>query len=82
MTVSTTTALTVEEKALLVEGVDAWRTNAIPRLGIRSLFLTDGPHGIRKVREAAGGFAVGDNEHSTAFPTSVSVASSWNPENA
>jgi beta-glucosidase len=75
-------ALTLDEKALLVEGVDAWRTNAIPRLGIPSLFLTDGPHGVRKVREAAGGFAVSDNELSTAFPTAASVANSWNPENA
>lgn len=74
--------LTIEEKALLLEGVEAWKTHAIPRLGGRSLFLTDGPHGLRKVREAGGGFSVADNVHSTAFPTAVTLASSWNPDNA
>ena len=74
--------MTIEEKAALLEGHDSWRTNEIERLKIRSLFLTDGPHGLRKVREALGGFAVSNNEHSTAFPTSVSVASSWNKVNA
>lgn len=75
-------ALTVDEKALLLEGVDSWRTNAVPRLGIPSLFLTDGPHGVRKVRASAGGFGVGDNEHSTCFPSSVNVAQSWSARNA
>lgn len=74
--------LTIEEKAALLEGIDSWNTNGIPRLGIPKLFLTDGPHGLRKVRSAGGGFAVSDNAHSTAFPTSVTVASSWNPEYA
>ena len=74
--------LTLEEKAMLLEGVDSWHTNAVPRLGIRSLTLTDGPHGVRLVRDTAGGFDVADNAHSTAFPTSATVASSWDPENA
>ncbi|WP_349904587.1 glycoside hydrolase family 3 C-terminal domain-containing protein [Parafrigoribacterium humi] len=37
---------------------------------------------MRKVRQATGGFAIGENEESTAFPPAVTVASSWNPENA
>ncbi len=74
--------LTLEEKAALLEGVDSWMTNAIPRLDIPALYLTDGPHGLRKVRKSRGGFGVGDNEHSTAFPTSVTLASTWNPDNA
>lgn len=73
---------TIEEKAALLEGVDSWNTNAVPRLEIPALFLTDGPHGLRKVRRANGGFGLADNEHSTAFPTSAAVASSWNTENA
>ncbi|MNB70369.1 Thermostable beta-glucosidase B [compost metagenome] len=72
--------MTIEEKAALLEGVDSWNTNAIPRIGIPKLFLTDGPHGLRKVRTANGGFSVADNEHSTAFPTSATVASSWAPD--
>lgn len=74
--------LTLEEKTLLLEGTNSWNTNEVARLNIPSLFLTDGPHGLRKVRKAAGGFGVSDNEQSTAFPTSAGVASSWNTENA
>ncbi len=65
-----------------MEGTSSWNTNDVPRLKVPSLFLTDGPHGLRKVRKATGGFGVSDNEHSTAFPTSATVASSWNAENA
>lgn len=72
--------LTLEEKAALLEGTDSWHTNAIPRVGIPGLLLTDGPHGVRKVRSASGGFGVSDNEHSTAFPTSAALASTWNPK--
>lgn len=86
MTTATTTSvkellaqLTLDEKALLLEGVDSWKTNAIPRLGIRSLCLTDGPHGVRKVRAAGGGFDLADNIPSTAFPTSATLASTWDP---
>lgn len=74
--------LTTEEKAALLEGVKSWNTYAVTRLDIPALFLTDGPHGLRKVRKANGGFGVSDNAHSTAFPTSAAVASSWNVENA
>lgn len=74
--------LTLDEKALLLEGVDSWRTNAIPRLGIPSLVLTDGPHGVRMVRDDGGAFGVGDSRPSTAFPTSATVAHSWDPEHA
>lgn len=76
------TELTVDEKALLLEGVNSWSTNPIDRLGIPGLFLTDGPHGVRKVTSASGGFDVADNAPSTSFPTSSAVAASWDVNNA
>ena len=72
--------LTREEKVLLLEGVDSWRTNAVERLGIRSLFLTDGPHGVRRVAESSGAFSLTRSAPSSAFPTSATVANTWDPE--
>jgi len=76
--------LTIEEKAALLEGHDFWKTNSVSRLGIPSLFLTDGPHGLRKTltEKAKEFFGLSDNGYSTAFPTSATLASSWNIENA
>jgi beta-glucosidase len=74
--------LTLEEKVRMLEGVSSWRTFGVERLGIPALFLTDGPHGVRKSRDADGAFGVADNVPSTAFPTSATLANSWDPENA
>ncbi len=72
--------LTVEEKAALVSGTDAFYTNPIPRVGIPALSMSDGPHGLRK---QIGNFdnGVTESEPATSFPTAVTTASGWNPEN-
>ncbi|MBN1642127.1 MAG: glycoside hydrolase family 3 C-terminal domain-containing protein [Anaerolineae bacterium] len=66
--------LTLEEKVSLLSGRDTWYTVPIPRLGIPSLGMTDGPHGVRAdhATERVQGAA-------TSFPTGVSMASSWDP---
>ena len=73
--------MTVEEKAALVSGTDFMYTNLIPRLGIPSLCMSDGPHGLRK-QKGSGDNGISESEPATAFPTAASVASGWNPQNA
>lgn len=73
--------MTAEEKAALVSGTDFMYTNPIPRLGVESLCMSDGPHGLRK-QKGSGDNGVSESEPATAFPTAAAVASSWNPQNA
>lgn len=76
--------LTLEEKAALLEGYQSWMTNAIPRLDIPAIHLTDGPVGVRKKvdKEGSGAVGLGASMPATLFPASVFIANSWNVENA
>lgn len=76
--------LTIPEKAALLEGYQSWMTNSVPRLDIPSIFLTDGPVGVRKKSNTKGdgNLGLGNSYPSTAFPTGVSIANGWNNENA
>lgn len=74
--------LTLGEKVRLLEGVGSWTTTPVARVGIPALFVTDGPHGVRRVRADSGAFGVSDNVPATAFPTAATVAASWDPANA
>lgn len=65
--------MTLEEKASLCSGLDLWHTKPIERLGIPSIMMTDGPHGLRKQKEGGGFVSV----PATCFPTAVTLASSW-----
>jgi beta-glucosidase len=40
--------LTLEEKASLCSGKDIWRLKSVERLGLSSVMMADGPHGLRK----------------------------------
>ena len=72
--------MTVEEKAALVSGVNFMYTNPIPRMGIPSLSVADGPHGLRKqIKGGDNGLSI--SEPATSFPTAACTASGWNPEN-
>lgn len=65
--------LTVEEKAALVAGTNFMYTNPVPRLGIPSLRMSDGPHGLR-VQSGEGDNGVTGSSPATAFPTAATVA--------
>jgi len=71
--------LTLEEKASLCSGKDSWKTEDIPRLGIPQLWLSDGPHGLRKPEaKPEGGY--GPAVPATCFPTASALACSWDRE--
>jgi Beta-glucosidase-related glycosidases len=72
--------MTLEEKASLCTGRDVWHTQAVERLGIPSVMMTDGPHGLRKQVENADHLGLFDSVPSTCFPSAVGIASSWNRE--
>jgi beta-glucosidase len=67
--------LTLKEKISLLSGKNNWSTMPVERLGIPPLIMTDGPHGVRA--DPSGGRIMGPT---TAFPTGVSFAATWNPE--
>ncbi len=71
--------LTLKEKAALCSGKDYWHLVDIDRLGIPSVMVTDGPHGLRKQRETktGAGDVLGNSVPATCFPTASLTASSW-----
>lgn len=65
--------LTLQEKAGLCSGLDSWHIKGVERLGIPSLMITDGPHGLRK--------CVGNETvKATCFPPACLSACSWNED--
>src|SRR3954466_8915720 len=71
-------AMTLEEKASLCSGLDFWHLKGIERLGIPSLLVSDGPHGLRKQSESADHLGMYASIPATCFPSAVGLASTWN----
>lgn len=72
--------MTLEEKASLMSGKDYWTSNNIERLGINSMFLADGSHGIRKQTKSSDIIGLNTGNPSTCFPTAATISNSWNEE--
>ncbi|KXT79030.1 glycoside hydrolase family 3 C-terminal domain-containing protein [Streptococcus sp. DD13] len=72
--------LTLEEKAALMSGKSVWETKDIPEKGIPSIFLSDGPHGIRKQEGDGDHLGLNASIPATCFPTAATLANSWDPE--
>lgn len=69
--------MTLEEKAALCSGQTAWLTKGNDRLGIPSIWLTDGPHGLRKQIGKTDNMGVEQSESSVSFPAECATASSF-----
>ncbi len=71
--------MTLEEKCHLLSGRDFWQTQSVKRLGVESMTLSDGPHGIRKQGEGGDQLGLGNSLPATCFPTAATMANSWDP---
>lgn len=67
--------LTLDEKAALTAGADLFTTVAVPRLGIPSVGLSDGPAGARGATVPGVG-----QERSAAAPCGTALGATWDPE--
>jgi len=72
--------MSLEEKISFVTGDGFWYTRGIPRLGIPSIYLTDGPHGLRKLADGRKSADFVGVLPATCFPTASLLASSFDPE--
>lgn len=72
--------LSLEERAQLLAGESRWKTYAAPSAGIPSLFLSDGPHGLRKQEGAQDCMGIAESRPATCFPTASALACSFDPE--
>ena len=74
--------MTLADKIALCEGASFWETKAFEKYGIPSMFVCDGPNGLRKQDKTGGTDMLGVNESqpATCFPAAVTTANSWNTQ--
>ena len=74
--------MSLEDKIAFCEGANFWETKAYEKYGIPSMFVCDGPNGLRK-QDLSGGtdmLGVNNSNPATCFPAAVTMASSWDTD--
>ena len=69
--------LTLEEKCALLSGAETFKTRGMPKHGILQIWLSDGPHGLRKQAGESDHLGLNPSVPATCFPTASAVANSW-----
>jgi beta-glucosidase len=72
--------MTLDEKVSLLSGKNFWETKDFKKFGLESIFLSDGPNGLRKQAAAADQLGLNPSIPATCFPTSATSANSWDTE--
>ena len=69
--------LTLEEKCALLSGAETFKTRGMPEHGIPQIWLSDGPHGLRKQAGESDHLGLNPSVPATCFPAASAVANSW-----
>ena len=72
--------MTLEEKAGLCSGLDFWHTKSVERLGVESVMVSDGPHGLRKQDQEADHLGMNDSIKAVCMPAACATAASFDRE--
>ena len=65
--------MTIEEKISMLAGTELWFSTGVPRLGIPSFRMADGPNGVRGVWSKMSPTAA-------ATPVGIALGATWNPD--
>ena len=71
------TKLNLEQKCALLSGAETFKTRGMPEHGIPQIWLSDGPHGLRKQAGESDHLGLNPSVPATCFPTASAVANSW-----
>ena len=71
--------LSLQQKAELCSGKDFWHLQGNDELGLPSIMVCDGPHGLRKKKDKKEKGELMSSKPAVCFPTAVTTASSWDP---
>jgi beta-glucosidase len=69
--------MSLEDKVSFCSGADFWSTKAFEKYGIPSIFMSDGPHGLRKQEKESDHIGVNQSKAATCFPPACATACSW-----
>ncbi|MBN2413999.1 glycoside hydrolase family 3 C-terminal domain-containing protein [candidate division KSB1 bacterium] len=73
--------MTLEEKVSMCHANTKFSSTGVPRLGIPSLAMSDGPHGVREeIKPHSWESAGWTNDSCSYFPTLTALAATWNVE--
>ena len=72
--------LSLEEKAQLCSGKDYWHLYGVEKLGLPSVMVSDGPHGLRKHNDKKDKTDIMGSVPAVCFPTASCTAASWDED--
>lgn len=68
-------SMTLEQKCAMLSGADVFRSRGMGE--IPSIWLSDGPHGLRKQAGESDHLGLNPSVEATCFPTATTIANSW-----